>query len=532
MFLYFLLIAIIVKFNESTAFDQTLRAHVPLLFDEPQATQVTRLDKLFLKSIYWDPTFTNDLKVEIDGYNLSLVSLPFSTSVIAGATWVGVLLKMIQSVKKQVSSPQSWSDNHVDSNEGSQSQPSSQNEAADGDIEMDIVEQESVFPPSPVQPLPSSLSQSKSPIYGDGNPAKTRQAWHYAVLFRASTHPFPGTLTLKKNSDIVVTSEDVAKYFPLGDRLLIGKDEFFAKNFDPKTMQLQLGKATTGCLDNAGVVMMTNWIFILLLDRPFEGSDAANVKAYVSGSSSTLHPPFIKAKQILEREPGNKYEDQNSDEQELFQDYQFLKPESDYEVAVKLGPVTTAKDARVLAEEWRKQCRDHFEAKKCVLVTLLVSLVIRLWVLMVHTDVPLLTCRCISGLKSCDHYCPQRSGHSLVSPSGNVENHDNRGFAITMGNTLTHVLVFPFYSQCCETMAAVGKEIAKLRFGRVTFSRALKPRASLQKFQDRFKGTDPWPGSPSSALCQEGTPASNGGSSQSECGGLPDGSKASRALDF
>lgn len=51
--------------------------------------------------------------------------------------------------------------------------------------------------------------------------------------------------------------------------------------------------------------------------------------------------------------------------QELFQDYQFLNPESDYEVAVKLGPVTTSKDARVLAEEWRKQCREHFEAKKC-----------------------------------------------------------------------------------------------------------------------------------------------------------------------
>ncbi|GAB9468820.1 hypothetical protein Gpo141_00006125 [Globisporangium polare] len=429
-----------VKFTESVSFDQLLRTHVPLLFD---GSQVERLEKLFLNSIYWDPTFANDLKVEIDGYSLSLVSLPFATSVIAGATWIGVLLKMIQSFKK-----------HVVSIGGSQSsQSSSQNEVDEGDVEMDgenvrVQQDWSLLPPSPVQPLPfpSPLSQSHSPIYRDGHSAKTRQAWHYAVLFRASTHPFPGTLTLKKGSDIVVTSEDVAKYFPLEDRLLIGKDEYFAKRFDPQTLQLQL-------------------------DRPFEGNDAANVKTYVSGSSSTLHPPFIKAKQIFEREPGNKYEDQNSDEQELFQDYQFLNPESDYEVAVKLGPVTTSKDARVLAEEWRKQCREHFEAKKC-----------------------------ISGLKSCEHYCPQRSGHSL----------------------------------CCETMAAIGKVIAKTRFGRVTFSRALKPRASLQKYQNQFKGKDPWPGSPSSALRRvAGIPSSTDSDSQSQDGGTAlDGSKAPRSLDF
>lgn len=50
-------------------------------------------------------------------------------------------------------------------------------------------------------------------------------------------------------------------------------------------------------------------------DRPYEGNSAAGVKAYLSGANSTLHPPIIKAKQILEREPGNKYEDQNSEEQ-------------------------------------------------------------------------------------------------------------------------------------------------------------------------------------------------------------------------
>lgn len=232
---------------------------MPLLFDNgPHATQVARLDKLFLTSIYWDQTFMNDLKVEIDGYNLSLVSQPFATSVIAGAKWIGVLLKMIQSLKKL--SVLARSDQGAVSIGGLQSQPSSQNDEADGDVKMDgenvrVQQDWPLLPLSPVQPFPPPLS--KSPVYDDGNSAKTRQAWHYAVLFKASTHPFPGTLTLKKGSDMVVTSEDVAKYFPLEDRLLIGKDEYFAKSFNPLTLQLQLGKQdsvlkTVWC-DNIGL---------------------------------------------------------------------------------------------------------------------------------------------------------------------------------------------------------------------------------------------------------------------------------------
>lgn len=46
-------------------------------------------------------------------------------------------------------------------------------------------------------------------------------------------------------------------------------------------------------------------------------------------------------------------------------------------------------------------------------------------------------------------------------------------------------------------MMALGRELAKSRFGREKFSRALKPRAALQRYQSRFRGTDAWPGSPS-----------------------------------
>ncbi len=47
-------------------------------------------------------------------------------------------------------------------------------------------------------------------------------------------------------------------------------------------------------------------------------------------------------------------------------------------------------------------------------------------------------------------------------------------------------------------MIVIGQQIAKRRLGRPTFSRALKARASLQKLQNRFKGSEEWPGSPSS----------------------------------
>uniref|UniRef100_K3WMM7 Uncharacterized protein n=1 Tax=Globisporangium ultimum (strain ATCC 200006 / CBS 805.95 / DAOM BR144) TaxID=431595 RepID=K3WMM7_GLOUD len=443
-----------VKFEPSIAFDRVLRENVPMLFDGPNATQVAQLNKIFMNTVYWDSTFINDLKVEVDGYNLSFVSLPFSTSVIAGPTWIGVLLKMIQILKKEIASSSKTDKAPADDLPTAFELSSSGQDDVDMEVENERMERDWSLLPSPTQvrpcppPAPTThiqsppLSLSQSPIYGDRASSRSRQAWHYAVLFKASTHPLPGTLTLKKGSDLAVTSENIAKYFPLEDRLLIGKDEYFAKNYDPLTQQFQL-------------------------DRPFEGNDASNVNAYLSGSCSSLHPPFIKAKRILEREPGNQYEDQNSDEQELFQDYQFLDPESDYEVAVKLGPVATAKDAREIVDAWKRQCRDYFESKKCT-----------------------------SGLKSCEHYCPQRSGHSL----------------------------------CCETMAAIGKEIAKTRLGKPTFSRSLKARASLQKYQDRFKGKDPWPGSPSTTPRAE-TPSGSDSTSETQRG-TPESSKASRSLEF
>lgn len=220
-----------------------------MLFDAPSdATQVIRLEKLFLSATFRDVTFTDELRVEIDGYDLSMVSQPFSTSAIAGPTWIGVLLKLIHSVKKSDSVSPGDTDAAQFADLGAESQSSS-SQGDEADVEMEL-ESERVqrawvlLPPSPVQPLPSPPHAASPPMFVNGNPTKSRQAWHYAVLFKASTHPFPGTLSLKKGFDTAVTSEDVAKYFPLEDRLLIGKDEYFAKDYNPRTLELQLGTSS------------------------------------------------------------------------------------------------------------------------------------------------------------------------------------------------------------------------------------------------------------------------------------------------
>lgn len=49
-------------------------------------------------------------------------------------------------------------------------------------------------------------------------------------------------------------------------------------------------------------------------------------------------------------------------------------------------------------------------------------------------------------------------------------------------------------------MTALGRDLAKKHLGWPTLSKPMKPRASLQKLENRFKGTDPWPGSPSRVI--------------------------------
>nr|CCA14709.1 AlNc14C5G765 [Albugo laibachii Nc14] len=54
----------------------------------------------------------------------------------------------------------------------------------------------------------------------------------------------------------------------------------------------------------------------------------------------------------------------NASHEQLFLDYQFLPPHSDYEVAANVTPFDDAKDARDFAAVWKQQCRSSFMEKK------------------------------------------------------------------------------------------------------------------------------------------------------------------------
>ncbi|KAK1946061.1 hypothetical protein P3T76_003109 [Phytophthora citrophthora] len=398
--------------DSSVGFDRVLQDRVPMLFDVVSAFQLVRLETVFANSIYWDADFVNDLKLEADGYGMSLISPPLAAIPLVGPTWVGVLSKLIQGLKIDMAELVQM-DPQVDDKSATAATTS----FGEGVIMEHLNDYAAAKSPSrrkwSISSSSSSLSVDRrsAQYYGDQTTfiAKNREIWYYAVLFKASTHAFPGTISLSPESNIAVVSEDVSKYFPLEDSLSIGSAEYFATSYNPQNREIQL-------------------------DRKYDGKEPATVKAYLTGACSSHQPPYVAVKRIWEREPGNKYEDQMSSEQELFQDYQFLDPESDYEVAIKLGPISSGKEAKAIVAEWKRTAKELFDARKCT-----------------------------SGLPGCEHYCPQRHGHSL----------------------------------CLGTLAGIGQRIAKRCLGRPTFSRPLKPRASLQRLQDRFKGTEAWPGSPS-----------------------------------
>ncbi|CAI5730993.1 unnamed protein product [Peronospora destructor] len=395
----------------NVAFDELLRERVPMLFDVAPTCQVVRLDTIFANSLYSDADFIDKLKLEADSYELSLVLPTLPSSTLAGPTWMGVLLRLVLRFKVEMAEPAS-TDFQVTNASVDPTVSCVPNDEA---VVMKAANDKEMIAP-PLRKLSMSSSSTSRSVdarsalyYADQATciAKTREIWYYAVLFKASTYSFPGTLSVTPESDVAVSSEDVSKYFPLEDHLLIGSTEYFATEYDPQTREIRL-------------------------DRNYDGKVTATVKAYLTGACSSQLPPYIALKRIRERQPGNKYEDQMSSEQELFQDYQFLDPENEYEVAIKLGPIPSGKDAQDFVAEWKRAAKQLYDARECK-----------------------------SDLACCKHYCPQRYGHSL----------------------------------CLGTVAVIGQGLAKRRLGRPTFSKPLKPRASLQRLQNRFKGTEEWPGS-------------------------------------
>ncbi|CAH0487086.1 unnamed protein product [Peronospora farinosa] len=395
----------------NVTFDKLLREYVPMLFDVVPTCQVVRLDTIFANSLYSDSDFIDELRLEADSYELSLVLPTLTSAALAGPTWMGVLLKLVQRFKVEMAEP-ALTDFQVTNASVGPTVPCVPN---DKDVVMKVASDNEMIA-SPLRRLSMSSSSTSRSVdarstlyYADQatSIAKTREVWYYAVLFKASTYSFPGTLSVTPESDVAVSSEDVSKYFPLEDHLLIGSAEYFATEYDPQTREIRL-------------------------DRNYDGKEAATVKAYLTGACSSQLPPYIALKRIWERQPGNKYEDQMSSEQELFQDYQLLDPENEYEVAMKLGPIPSVKDAKDFVAEWKRAAKQIYDARECK-----------------------------SDLACCKHYCPQRYGHSL----------------------------------CLGTVAVIGQGLAKRRLGRPTFAKPLKPRASLQRLRNRFKGTEEWPGS-------------------------------------
>lgn len=367
------------------AFDEFVRTHVPMLFTNQHNTlQVTRLDTLVTRSIVSDDSFLDALRIEIDGFGLSLVLQPLATSAIAGATWIGVLLKLIQHVKLHAPMVAA----------ACASEPlRPRNEA---DVEM--VSERECFEPEPA-PLPLSQSTPRNAL-SHATSSDERQRWHYAVLYRASTHPLPGTLTLKKGTAVAIASENVSAYFPLDDRLVIGKDEYVVVAYNAQTRELELG-SSFALLSILCASVSTSWLTTgswcmmpcrSAVRRTRRSGRAGVPLSLVLDATSTVHQseadPRARAwEQVRGPEQRRAGSSLSVHErvtcslltslriawvcvcvcwQELFQDYQFLNPESDYEVAVKFGPVPSAKDARALADEWKQQCRAHFEARTCV----------------------------------------------------------------------------------------------------------------------------------------------------------------------
>ncbi|KAH9082424.1 hypothetical protein Ae201684P_009749 [Aphanomyces euteiches] len=138
--------------------------------------------------------------------------------------------------------------------------------------------------------------------------------------------------------------------------------------------------------------------------------------------NSSLHPPYISVLKLEERTPGNKF-DKMSAEDEMTQDYQRIAPDESFEIAMKIGPVIKRSEAVELVKEWKATCKDAF-----------------------------LKHECISGHPMCSSSCPQKAGKYL----------------------------------CRYSMEKVGNDLAQKYFGRTTYSKALAPRATIQRLQNNF----------------------------------------------
>lgn len=214
-----------------------MREYASVLFDSSPASGVVRLKGLFADAAYRDPWFIEELKVEADGYGVSLVTPLPVTSALSGSSWIGILLKMVRFVKLELAMVDKSPELQVD--EMDMVSPSrmscSSGQTASSQALSDI---------DAASSIDSEALAQRLTYYAERQSSQTRQAWYYAVLFKAATNALPGTLSLKSKSDIAVSSEDLSKFFPLDSRLLIGSEEYSVVSYSPATRELKLGTSS------------------------------------------------------------------------------------------------------------------------------------------------------------------------------------------------------------------------------------------------------------------------------------------------
>jgi len=192
-----------------------------------------------MNATYQDLVFIEELTVEANGYGVSLVTPLPVNSALSSSSWIAVLLKMIRLVKLEFSTVDTPAEQQALKADitGATPQSSSSGQPAATQALSDM---------NSTSSIDSEVSTQRLSYYAERPLNQTRQAWHYAVLFKAAMQVLPGTLSLKNESDIAVATEDLTKLFPLDGCLLIGSDEYWAVSYSQETKELKLG--TPRCL--------------------------------------------------------------------------------------------------------------------------------------------------------------------------------------------------------------------------------------------------------------------------------------------
>lgn len=160
-----------------------------------------------------DPIFISELRTESFAHHISLVT-SHVTNTISNSLWVGMLLRLAQRVRDQVGE---FAQNKL--NEDSAREYQIRSEASEHSVKTST--------------HPDSRTWLSSHPF--------RQLWHYAILFRAASKPFPSDVHVQNGESFIQCVRDVSELFPLDEFLLVGKNEYVACSYDSAKRVIVLG---------------------------------------------------------------------------------------------------------------------------------------------------------------------------------------------------------------------------------------------------------------------------------------------------